>query len=331
MKRFLMWRTAGLVGVLLVMTVVVFVLRQLIPSDPARAAVGPNAPESVVDAKRVQLGLDRSLIVQYGRYLGQLLHGNLGDSVRTSQPVRSDIARALPASLELILTAVVMAVVIGLVLALAEMFLPHAAPIRWVLLAGSSAPIFLTGLLGLFLLWFKWHLLPGGGRTTFADAPIGPTGLLTVDGLLAGRPAVTWDALQHLFLPALTLAVPMGVAIGRSLWSSLLGTMRQDYVRTARSKGLREWTVVRKHAMRNSAAAPLAMAGLQIGLIFGNLIIVEQIFSWPGLGLYTIQSLGADDLTAVLGVSLVFGCAYIIINALVDLAQVIADPRVSLD
>ena len=330
MRRFLLWRLAGMVAVLFVMTVVVFVLRQLIPADPARAAVGPNAPQSVVDAKRSQLGLDRPLYVQYGRYLGQLLHGNLGESTRTSQPVRSDIAHALPASVELIVAAVLIAVVIGLVLALGEMLLPRAAFIRWILLAGSSAPIFLTGLLGLFFLWFKWRLLPGGGRTTYADAPTGPTGLLTVDGLLAGRPAVTWDAVQHLLLPALTLALPMGVAVGRALWSALLGVMRQDYVRTARSKGLSESQVVRRHAMRNAAGAPLAMAGLQIGMIFGNLVIVEQIFAWPGLGLYTVQSLGSDDLTAVLGVSLFFGAAYILVNVLVDLAQVVADPRISL-
>ncbi len=331
MKRFLLLRLAGLVGVLVVMTAVVFVLRQLLPADPARAAVGPNAPESVVAAKRVELGLDQPLYLQFGRYLDHLfLHGDLGQSSRTSRPVGGDIIGALPASLELVVAAVLVAIVIGLVLALGELLLPWAKPIRWILLAGASAPIFLTGLLGLLLLWFKWHLLPGGGRSGLADAPTGPTGFLTVDSLLAGRPLLAWDAVQHLALPALTLGLPMGVAVGRALWSSLLGTMRQDYVRTARSKGLTEGQVVRRHALRNSAAAPLSMAGLQIGLILANLLIVERIFAWPGIGLYTVQSLGTDDLTAVLGVALVTGAAYIVINALVDLAQAVADPRVSL-
>lgn len=331
MKRFLLLRLMGLIVVLITMTALVFLLRQIIPSDPARAAVGPNAPQSVVEAKRVELGLDQPLIVQFGRYLNRLfLHADLGQSTRTARPVGSDIVGALPASAELIVAAVFIAVVIALVLAFAELLLPRAKPIRWLLLAGASAPIFLTGLVGLFVLWFKLGLLPGNGRSSYRDAPTGPTGFLTVDALLDGRPLVAWDAVQHLLLPALTLGLPMGVAVGRALWSALLGVMRQDYVRTARSKGLGEISVVAHHALRNAAGAPLAMSGLQMGLIFANLLIVERIFAWPGIGLYTVQSLSSNDLTAVLGVALVFGAAYILVNVLVDLAQAAADPRISL-
>ena len=123
----------------------------------------------------------------------------------------------------------------------------------------------------------------------------------------------------------------MGVAVGRSLRSSLVGVLRQDYVRTARSKGLGEGTILRRHALRNASTGPLSMAGLQVGLVFANLLIVERIFAWPGLGLYTVQSLGQSDLTAVLGVALVFGAAYVVLNALVDLAQAWVDPRVTLE
>jgi peptide/nickel transport system permease protein/dipeptide transport system permease protein len=330
MRKFLVWRAAGLVAVLLLMTLVVFLLRQVIPSDPARAAVGPNAPASVVAAKRHELGLDRPLLSQYGTYLRELAGGDLGTSSRTHSSVASDVARFLPASLELVLFAVLFALVIAAVLALAQTLLRRSGWLSGIFLSGASAPIFLTSLLLVYVLWYKLHLLPSVGRTSVPDAPDGPTGLLTVDGLLHGRPYVTWDAIQFLVMPALALAVPMGVAVGRSLRSSLVGVLRQDYVRTARSKGLSEGAVIRRHALRNASTGPLSMAGLQVGLVFANLLIVERIFAWPGLGLYTVQSLGQSDLTAVLGVALVFGAAYVVLNTLVDLAQAWVDPRVSL-
>jgi len=329
MIRFVLTRVVGLLVVLLAMTALVFALRQIVPSDPARAAVGPNAPAAVVENKRVELGLDQPLLVQYQRYLTDVLRGDLGNSVRTQRPVTADIADRLPASLELAVAASLVAAIIGPGLALLEVFLPRPGPLRHLLAAGASAPIFLVGLLLLYLMWFRLGLSPGGGRLSSpGDAPTGPTGLLTVDALLAGRPVLAWDAVQHLALPALTLGLPVAVAVGRTLRSSLVGVLRSDQIRTARSKGLTETQVVRRHALRNASTAPLAMAGLQVGAILTNLLIVERIFSWPGLGLYTIQALGADDLTAVLGVSLLFGAIYIVMNALVDVLQGLSDPRV---
>jgi len=329
-NKFLLMRLLGLIVVLVTMTAVIFLLRQVVPSDPARAAVGPNAPTSVLEAKRAELGLDDPLPVQYVTYLGQLARGDLGESVRTRQQVRADIADTLPASLELAVVAMLLALLIGPGIAVLQSLLPRPGPLRYVLASATSAPIFLTGLLLLYLLWFRLHLLPGGGRSSFADPPAGPTGLLSVDAVLAGRFLVAWDAVQHLVLPALTLALPMAAAIGRSLRSSLIGVLRQDYVRTARSKGLPERQVLRRHGIRNASTGPLAMAGLQVGLIFANLLVVERIFAWPGTGAYTLQALGADDLTAVLGASLVFGAIYIVVNTLVDLAQAWLDPRVTL-
>lgn len=331
MKKFLLTRLVGLVIVLLTMTAVIFLLRQVVPSDPARSAVGPNAPVSVLEAKRAELGLDDPLITQYAHYLGQLAHGDLGESLRTHRAVRSDITDTLPASIELAVAAALIALLIGPGIAILETLARRPGPLRYVLAAATSAPIFLTALLLLYGLWFRLHLLPGSGRTNFADAPSGPTGLLTVDAVLAGRWLVAWDAVQHLALPALALALPMAAAVGRSLRSSLIGVLRQDYVRTARSKGMSEREVLRKHGLRNASTAPLAMAGLQVGLIFGNLLVVERIFSWPGAGNYTVQAIGADDLTAVLGCSLLFGAIYIVVNTLVDLAQAWVDPRVTLN
>lgn len=328
MRRFLLLRLAGLVVVLLTMTAVVFLLRQVVPGDPARAAVGPNAPASAVEAKRAELGLDQPLPVQYGRFLADLVRGDLGTSTVTRQPVVGDIADRIPASLELALAALLIAALLGPGLALLEALLRRPGPLRYVLAGGASVPIFLSGLLLLYVFWFRLGVSPGGGRSLFPDAPTGPTGLRVLDSLLAGRPLYAWDAVQHLALPALALALPMAVAVGRSLRSSLIGVLREDYVRTARSKGLTEGRVIARHALRNAATAPLAMAGLQIGLLFANLLVVERIFAWPGLGLYTVQALGGNDLTAVLGTSLVFGAGYIVVNAVVDVLQVWADPRV---
>ncbi len=331
MLRFALWRALGLVAVLIALTFAVFLLRSVIPVDPARVAAGPNAPASEVESFRAQLGLNKPLLVQYGDYLGQLARGNLGVSPITHNPVQSDIGQFLPASAELIGFALILALVLAIVLALAQTLLPHSAWLRVLLVGGASAPIFLTGLLALYFLWYKLHWFPNGGRTNISDAPTGPTKFLTIDGLLAGRPDVTINALWHLFLPALCLAIPAGVAIGRQLRSALHNVLREDYARTARSKGLTEAQVVRRHGLRNASSAALSMTGLQIGLLFATILIVEPIFSWPGLGLYTVQALGQSDLTAVLGVAIVFGAAYVIINALIDVGQVLLDPRITLD
>jgi ABC-type dipeptide/oligopeptide/nickel transport system permease component len=330
-RKFVVMRLAGLVLVLLAMTLAIFLLRQVVPSDPAQAAVGPNAPESVVRLKRIELGLDKPVYTQYFDYLGNVVHGDFGTSTRTLAPVSEDIRTYLPASLELMLAAILVAAVLAATLALGQTLLRRSGFLRIILLGGASAPIFLIAELLLLFCWFKLAWLPGGGRTGLRDAPTGPTGLLTVDSVLAGRPDAFWDACLHLLLPAFTLALPMGVAVGRTLRSSLVGTLRQDYIRTARSKGLAEGQVLRRHALRNSATGALSMAGLQVGLLLANLLVVERIFAWPGLGAYTVESLGRSDLSAVLGVALVFGVIFIVTNTLVDLLQALADPRVALE
>ena len=331
MRKFVLTRLAGLVLVLLAMTLAIFLLRQVVPSDPARAAVGPNAPESVVKLKREELGLDKPVYTQYFDYLGNVVHGDFGTSTRTLAPVSDDIRTYFPASLELMLAAILVATVLAATLRWARRCSGARASCASSCWRGASAPIFLVAELLLLFCWFKLAWLPGGGRTGLPDAPTGPTGLLTVDSVLAGRPDAFWDACQHLLLPAFTLALPMGVAVGRTLRSSLVGTMRQDYIRTARSKGLTEGGVLRRHALRNSATGALSMAGLQVGLLLANLLVVERIFAWPGLGSYTVESLGRSDLSAVLGVALVFGVIFIVTNTIVDLLQALADPRVALE
>jgi len=176
-----------------------------------------------------------------------------------------------------------------------------------------------------FWYWLGW--LPGGGRVTPDVYQPGPTHLMVLDGLLTGHLGLSWNALQHLALPALTLALPVAVSIGRTLESSLTVVLRQGYIRTARAKGLPDAVILRRHALRNAAGAPLSMFGLQFALMFTNLLIVELIFSWPGLGYYLVQSFAASDLPAVLGVALVFAVAYLLLTSLIEAAQGWLDPR----
>jgi peptide/nickel transport system permease protein/dipeptide transport system permease protein len=319
----------GAVVVLLVMSFIVFSLQSIIPADPARAVVGPNAPLETVEAMRDQLGLDDPVVVQYGRFLWHLAQGDLGTSVRTRQPVADDIRQFLPATLELGLASIALGLALAGIMAALQFLVRGSSAIRLAMVGVGSTPIFLSALLLAYFFWFRLGWFPGTDRLadrTFA----GPTGFNVIDGLLVGRPDISGDALIHMILPALALALPIGIAVGRSLNGALHDVLNQAYVRTARGKGLGEATVLWRHGLRNAATAPLSMLGLQIRLLFGSLLVVERIFGWPGLGSYTVQAFASADLPAVLGVSIVFGALYILANTLIGIGQSIADPRIKL-
>jgi peptide/nickel transport system permease protein/dipeptide transport system permease protein len=325
---FLPGRLLGLASVLLAMTLIVFTLQSLVPNDPARALAGPNATREAVDRLRERMGLDDPVPVQYLRYLGGLMKGDLGTSVRTRKPVVEDLAKYAPASVELMLAALVIGVAAGAGIGLARGRGRAGRLLRVTLLLLGSAPIFLTGLLLAFAFWFRLDWLPGAGRMTVRGVTPGPTGLWVIDGALAGRWDVVGNALSHLVLPATTLAIPIAVAVARTLQSALHAEMTRAYVRTARAKGLGEGRILLWHVLRNALPAPLTMVGLQVGLLFANILVVERIFAWPGLGLYATQSFDSSDLPAVLGVALVLGVVYITVNTIIDLILGWADPRV---
>ncbi|HWC36261.1 MAG TPA: ABC transporter permease [Mycobacteriales bacterium] len=328
LRRFAVERLVALVGVLVALTFVVFLLERQVPANPVRALLGTSASASAVAAKSHQLYLDRSLPTQFWHFLAGVVHGDLGTSLHTRRPVMSDIRSFLPATVELAAVAALIAGVIGVSVGLLTAR-GRGRFTRLGLLGLASVPQFLLGLLFLLSFYSKLHWFPGQGRLSSGVAPPpGPTGMYTVDALLHGQFATFGDALWHLLLPAMTLAILPSVAIARTLRSSLQTTLRADYIRTARAKALPERTVMLRHALRNSAQAPLTMAGLQVGLLLAGVVVVEDIFGFSGLGLYTVRSIQTFDLAAVAGVSLVLGAAYVVINALVDLAQAWADPRV---
>lgn len=329
MPAYLAKSIVGAVAVVLVMSFIVFCLQSIIPADPARAIAGPSAPPGTVEAIHEQLGLDDPAVVQYGRFLVRLAHADLGTSVRTRQPVSDDIRQYLPATLELGLASIALGVALAGVMAALQFLIPGSGGIRLAMVGVGSTPIFLSALLLTYFFWFQLDWLPGAGRLAYRDFA-GPTGLNVIDGILVGRLEVSLDALLHMILPALALALPIGVAVGRSLNGALHDVMSQAYVRTARGKGLSETTVLLRHGLRNAATAPLSMLGLQVRLLFGNLLVAEHVFGWPGLGLYTVQAFASADLPAVLGVAIVFGILYTLVNMLIEIGQSMADPRINL-
>jgi peptide/nickel transport system permease protein len=292
--------------------------------------VGASASPEAVAAKAHELGYDKPLPERFADYLGRTASGDLQSSLRTRNAVADDLWTFAPATLELALSAAVLAALMGIGLALALAAGGRAARVlRVTLVAGASVPAFLVGLLAILVFYSGLHLLPASGRVTDTLVlPDGPTGLLLFDSLVAGDPGVFFSALAHIVMPAFTLALVPALAIARTLATSLEQVMREDYVRTARSKGLRERAILVRHGLRNAAGPALTMGGLQFGLLLAGIVVVEQIFSWPGLGLYLNQSIAFSDFPAITGTTLLLGTAYVVVNFLVDVAQAAADPRI---
>lgn len=331
MKTFAATRLGAMVLILIALTGVMFVLQNISPLDPVKAQLGAQASQEAVAARREALGLNDPVLVQFWNYLTGAVTGDLGTSYRTRHPVLSDLGDFFPATLELALYGIAVAIVLAILLAFSTTLKWRgSAMLRAVLFTGSSAPMFLLGILGLLVFYKTLGWVPANGRIGIANPPDGPTGLLTVDGLIRGRFDVVGDALHHLILPAFVIALGPAVAIGRVLRSSLLGDVDSDYARTARAKGLSESQIMARHVLRNSVGSALSMTGLQIGLMFSGVLVIEQVFGWPGIGQYIAQSIPVADFPAIAGVTLMLGALYVVINTVVDLLQAVADPRIAL-
>lgn len=323
-------RFLGAIPVLLVLVAVVFTLQKIAPVDPVVALVGEKAPPEVYEAAREKLGLNDPLPVQLFTYLGKAVHGDLGVSTVTRTPVTDNILEFLPVTLELVFVAGILIAVIGFFLGLATaQGWRGSGVLRVVMISGASVPVFLACLLAM-LIFYRWlGILPATGQASAYDAPSGPTHFLLIDSLLAGRPALFWDALMHLILPALCIAITPAVAVGRVLRSSLESTMKAEYARTARAKGLGEKQILIQHALRNALGPVFALLGLQLAAMIGNSIVVEMIFARPGIGLFISQAISKGDFNTIAGVTLVIGALYVLANIFVDALQAAADPRVA--
>jgi len=330
MGRFILTRLGAMVAILIALAGVVFFLQHISPLDPVHAQLGGQASAEAIAARRHVLGLDRSIPTQFWHYLLNAAHGDLGTSYRTRRPVSTDLATFAPATLELALFGMAIALALAMLLAFATTLRWRGAGIlRAVLFTGASAPMFLLAIVGLIVFYQQLGWVPANGRTSISDASTGPTGLLTVDGLVHGRLDVVGDALRHLILPALVIAIGPAVAIGRVLRSCLLTDIDSDYARTAKAKGLSPARVLFRHVLRNCVGAALSMTGLQVGLMFSGVLVIEQVFGWPGIGQYIAQSIPVADFPAIAGVTLLLGAGYVVINTVVDLLAAAADPRVT--
>lgn len=329
MPKLLAQRLLGAVPVMLVLVLVVFVLREIAPVDQVVSLVGEKAPPEVYERVREELGLNDPLPTQYVNYLGDLAHGDLGQSSVTRRPIAEDLDRFLRATLELVLVTFFLIVALGVFLGMATaQGWRGAGGLRLVMICGASVPVFLAALVGLMFFYRRLGWLPATGRTGISDAPTGPTGLLTVDGILHARLDVTVDALLHLAMPAFCMAIRPAVSVGRVLRSSLQHTLRSDYVRTARAKGLGEKRILIKHALRNSSGPVMALWGLEFASLFGATIVVETIFAFPGVGLYISQAIGKGDFNTIAAITIVLGLLYVLANTVVDLVQALLDPRI---
>jgi peptide/nickel transport system permease protein len=336
LRRFLLQRLGTGVVLLVGITLVAFVLTHVVPGDPAAANLGQRAigDPAAVAAFRHQYGLDRPLPVQYVLYLKNLVHGNLGISEQSHRPVRADLAEYVPATIELALFAIVLSLVIGISLGIVAAVFRDRWPdhvIRVLSLAGVSMPVFWIALVAFYLLFFKLGWLPGGGRLDpTQSAPTHLTGMFTVDAAVHGQWTLFWSALRHLLLPALVLAIFTVGMLTRFTRASMLEIMGNDYVRAARLKGLPERVVILRHVLRPALVSIITVAGVAFGSLLSGTVLVENIFSWPGVGQYAYRSAVNLDLPAIMGVSLFVALVYIVVNLVVDLLYGVIDPRIRL-
>ncbi|HLJ60918.1 MAG TPA: ABC transporter permease [bacterium] len=330
--QFLARRTGLTVFVLFGVTIITFLLSHVVPADPVVAYLGDHAPPAMVEQVRHQLGLDRPLPVQFGIYLGGLLHGNLGISIMNSRPVSQDLAQYLPATAELSSAAMLVAILIGVPTGIVSALHKDGwadQVARVFALGGASLPVFYVALLLLGLLYSRLGVLPGPGQLSlYTSPPPAITGMVAVDALLSGDWPALGDALRHLVLPAFVLGYASTGIITRMTRSSMLEVMRQDYVRTARAKGVVELRVVLRHALRNALLPTVTVIGLTYGNLLSGAVLTETIFSWPGIGRYATNSVTNIDIPAVLGVTLVIAIIYSIANLVVDVLYAYLDPQI---
>jgi peptide/nickel transport system permease protein len=325
-------RVFGLVFVLIGISLITFLLSHVLPADPARVALGPKARPEQLAAMRARMGLDHPLLIQYVHYMRDLLRGDLGYSYTSNRPVRTDLFAYFPASFELMVSALVIAILIGIPLGVLSAARAGGALDRLATgfaVFGAAMPLFLLGLLFQVVFYKRLGWLPATGRI---DVKLGPpekiTGLYTVDSLLRGDWTRLGNSLEHLVLPALTLAMPATAIFIRLVRGTMLETLQRDYVRTARSKGLIERQVILRHAFRNALLPAITSLGLLIGGLLSGAFLVEVVYTFPGLGMYVLSSILRSEFSPIVSTTLLVATVYMVANLLVDVAYVLVDPRI---
>lgn len=336
MTRYILRRLFAMPFLVLGIVTLAFFLTTVVKGDPLSAIVSErqmNNPE-VVAAAKARWGLDKSLPERYAIYVTNLLKGDMGTSFITRRPVSQDVFYRLPATMELVIAAMIIGSVIGISLGvLAAYFrdtaIDHLA--RLFALFGSSIPVFWMGLALLYVTSVQWGILPGPGRIDARAAlPPSVTGFLTIDTLLAGNLKLFADAVWHLILPAFVLGWSVAGTISRLVRANMLEVLSREFILTARAKGAGEFRVVVRHALRNTLVPTLTVIGYSFAYLLTGAVLTETIFSWPGMGSYAVDAARGLDFPAIIGVTIVGGVIFLLTNLLTDIAYVIANPRVRL-
>jgi peptide/nickel transport system permease protein len=334
MRDYVLRRLLLVPPLLIGVTLVTFVLSHSVPADPVVAHLGQSAmlDASIVAAFKREWGLDRPLHEQYLTYLDNLRQGRLGKSIVSKRTVEEDLRQYLPNTLVLATAAVVVAVLLGVplgVISAVKRNSPLDHLVRALALVGVSMPVFWLALVSLFLFYYRLDWMPGPGLLSNAYvAPPSRSGLLLVDAALAGDWAVFGNALHHLVLPALVLSSFSLGLIARVTRSSMLEAIGQDFIRTARAKGLVERLVVIRHALGNALIPTVTVIGLAYGNQLGGAVLTETIFAWPGIGRYAYQAASSFDFPAIMGVTMLIAAIYIGVNLIVDILYGLLDPRI---
>lgn len=333
MKRLLLRRAISLPLVLLGMTLVTFAITHIVPGDPARLEAGPHATEAQVEVLRHQYGYDQPLVKQYVTYIGDLLHRNLGDSITTRRPVSEDLRQFFPATIELTVAAMLIVVLFGVPLGLVgglRQGRPSDQFSRLFSIAAVSMPVFWLGIILQIIFYQRANILPVGGRIDPSLLPpTRTTGLYVVDAILSGDTVALRSSLSHLILPAVTLAAGSMAVITRMTRASVIEVNRSDHVRASVAKGISRPLVIRRHVLPNAIIPVTTVFGLQIGTLLAGSILVEVVFSWPGIGLYAVNAISNLDFAAIMGVTLLISITYVIVNLIVDICYLLLDPRIA--
>jgi ABC-type dipeptide/oligopeptide/nickel transport system permease component len=336
MTRMILSRLLGALPNIIGVIIVTFLLTRALPGDPAAYFAGPAATREAIEQVRASLGLDKSLPKQFALYVRDLAKGDFGNSLSTGQPVLTEIRQRLPASLELTLCGLLLAVVVAVPLGILAATRPgswvdHLC--RMVATAGVSLPTFFTGLLLAYLFYFLLGIAPSPlGRidVSFSPPPT-VTGLFLVDSLLARDGELFWAAAKQLVLPALTLALFVMAPLMRMTRASMLGVLSSEFIRTARASGLPRYQVLYGYAFRNALLPVVTTLGMVFSFLLGSNVLVEKVFAWPGIGSYVIEALVSSDYAPVQGFVLTMALLYVALNLAIDVLYVLIDPRVGVE
>ncbi len=333
MIAFTLRRLLLIIPTLIGVSLLTFGLARVVPGDPARLAAGAQATPAMVEQIRTEFGLDKSLPVQYWDYVSDLVRGDWGRSILSRRSVADDLQTYWPATLELVIVAMLIATLLGVPLGIvaavrADRFADQAS--RIISLLGVSVPAFWLAVLLQLFFGLRLGWVPVSGRLdALIAAPERITGLYLLDSALVGNGPVFRDAFSRIILPALTLSFPALATVSRFTRASLLEVLGQDYVRTARAKGVIERSVILRHALRNALIPTVTMIGLSFGWAMGGSVLVETVYDWPGVGLYATKSALTLDFMPIMGIALLYGIVFSLVNIAVDLTYAALDPRIS--